>query len=217
MFDIIRMRDGLRRATGQDTTELPDDLTDLFLNQAYWELIDKFPFREKEVKGPFTTTPHIRSYNVPSPFEALRGLAFVNPDTEQHTPLDQISFDVYEQLYDESTEAETIPTKYVRDGCQVILWPTPNASYTIIMRYWTVLADLGNNQNPNIPQSWHELIYYGGLARAFMDIGDIVRGNYFNNFQSSKINTQIPVEAKEEVDFHRAGLSVQGQDRDYLG
>jgi hypothetical protein len=46
-IDLVTMRDELRDHLGQDDVELDDDAADLLLNRAYWELLDKFPFREK--------------------------------------------------------------------------------------------------------------------------------------------------------------------------
>lgn len=207
-IDIVNLRSLLRQGTGHDDVDLPDADADLRLNQAYWELLDKFPFREKEVRTTFPTVAGTRAYNVPSPFEALRHLAVVNPVDTQHTPLDQMGIDVYEQKYNEDVTQRAIPTNYVREGCQVILWPTPDQVYTLAMRYLTVLADVGTGQNPNIPQSWHEIIVYGAIWRQFVIDGDYVRSAAAQKLAVNLINSSVPVEAKEEIDTRRAHLEV---------
>jgi hypothetical protein len=182
----------LRKATGQDDQDLTDDDATLQLNIAYWEVIDKFP--------------------CPTPFEALRHLALLetaaNTTSEQHIPLDQMGHDVYEQKYNEADDQEGKPTHYVREGCMMVLFPTPDDVYTLTMRYWTTLDDLSDTQNPNIPQSWHEIIYLGALWREFLDIGDHQRMASVIKLQERMINSAIPVEAKEEVNNPRAGLEV---------
>jgi hypothetical protein len=202
----------LRKATGQDEDDLSDDDATLQLNISYWEIIDKFPFREKEVRVTFPTVAGERAYNCPTPFEALRHLAILeeatNVESEQHTPLDQMGHDPYEQKYNEAADNEGKPTHYVRDGCMIILYPTPDDVYTITMRYWTTLDDLSDSQNPNIPQSWHEIIYLGALWREFLDIGDHQRMASTIKVQERLINAAVPVEAKEEVNNPRAGLEV---------
>jgi len=207
-LNVAQMIAKLRKATGQDSDDLSDVDATLQLNISYWELIDKFPFREKEVRVTFPTVAGIRSYSAPTPFEALRHLAILNPASELHVPLDQMAEDRYEQEYDETSDKRTFPTHYVREGCQMLLFPTPDAAYTITMRYWTTLADLSNTQNPNIPQSWHELILLGALWREFIDIGDHQRAASAVKLQERLINTQVPTEAKEEVNNPRAGLEV---------
>lgn len=198
----------LRKATGQDEDDLPDDDAILQLNISYWEIIDKFPFREKEVRVTFPTVAGVRAYNAPNPFEALRSLAILNPNDNSHKPIDQMAEDRYEQKYDEDTDLQAFPEKYVREGCQFLLYPTPDAEYIITMRYWTTLADLSDTQNPNIPQSWHDIIYLGALWREYLDIGDHQRMASTIKVQERLINSSVPVEAKEEVNNPRAGVEV---------
>lgn len=200
--------DGLRKATGQDDVDLTLAAALLYLNQSYWELLDKFPFREKETRGTFPTVAGVRLYNVPDPFEALRHLSLVDGDTQQHTPLIQMGHEDYETLYNEDSANENTPEKYVREGCQMILYPTPDDVYTIVMRYWTTLDDLASAQNPNMPQSWHEIIKVGAIWRVFMDAGDYQRCTAAQDIQERLINSAVPVEAKEETDNSHAHLEV---------
>lgn len=187
---------------------MPDTAALLYLNQAYWELLDKYPFREKEVRGTWPTVVGTRIYNVPNPFEALKHLAIVNPDSMKHEPLRQLGHDVYEQKYIDTSDNRGVPTHYIRESNQMILWPTPDDVYTIVMRYWTTLDDLSASNDPNMPQSWHELIKYGAIWRAFVDTGDFQRVNAMKKLQENLINSQVPVEAKEEGDNSMAHLEV---------
>lgn len=200
----------LRKATGQDEDDLTDADATLQLNIAYWELLDKFPFREKETRTTFVTQAGVRAYNAPSPFEALKHLAIkdLDSDSDQHTPIDQMGHDVYEQKYNESSDNQGQPTHYVREACQILLYPTPDDVYTLTMRYWTTLDDLSSSQSPQIPQSWHELIYFGALWREFMDIGDHQRMASTLRIWDKMVNTAVPVEAKEEINNPRAGIEV---------
>lgn len=211
---IQDLRNEVRLATGTDEADLPDDALDLYLNQSWWEICDKFGFREKEVTVTFDTIVGTRLYNMPSPFEALRKLSIKNPTTNEHKVLNRITVDVYENKYDEDAEAQAIPCEYVREGCAVRLWPTPDAIYTITQKYWTTLADL-SDVNPSliIPVSWHEIVLFGGVWRTYiLHLGDYVRGNEAKRHQVSLVNSAVPVEAKEEIDSQRAGLSVMFND-----
>lgn len=217
MLDLDTMRNELRVHLGTDDTDFPDTKCDLYLNRSYWEILDKFHFREKEVSATFVTIAGTRLYPVPSPFEALRKLSITDPNTFDQIPLDRFTLDQYDQNFvdDPSGAAYAMPTNYVREDGAIRLWPTPDDVYTINIKYWTVLADLSDsNLTPPIPQSWHELILLGGIWRAYFSLGDYVRGNFVKASQISMINTQIPVQAKEEEDTRRGGVNVKGRHYD---
>lgn len=208
-LDIEQMREDLREATGTDEDDMPNEKADRFLNRAYWEILDKYHFREKEVTVTFNTVIGTRLYNMPSPFEALRKLSILNGVTGEHKTLDRTTIDEYENNYDADADARGFPTHYVREGCAVRLIPTPDAIYEITQKYWTVLADLSEaNNTPPIPQSWHEIIMLGGVWRAFISFSDYVRANGAKAHQKSLVDSMVPVEAKEEYDSPRAGVSV---------
>lgn len=214
-LDIAQMRSDLQDHTGMDEIDLPDEKADLYLNRSYWEILDKFHFREKEVTVTFPTVDGTRLYNVPSPFEALRQLSVTDPDTNEHIPLKRMTTQDYESRYDEDSDARAIPTHYVREGCAVRLWPTPDDAYELTMKYWTTLEDLSNsNATPPIPQSWHEIIMFGGVWRAFLGIRDFVSANATKAHQVSLINSSVPVEAKEEYDSRDARLEVRVREYD---
>lgn len=208
-LDLDQLREDLRDATGTDEDDLPNTKADRYLNRSYWEIIDKFHFREKEVTVTWPTIIGVRLYNMPEPFEALRKLAIKVPSSNEHLVLDRISIDTYENNYDPDDDSEGQPIKYVREGCAVRLLPTPDAVYEITQKYWTVLADLTNDNNtPPIPQSWHEIILFGAIWRAFVAFGDWPRADGAKKHQISLIDSSVPVEAKEEEDSPRAGLEV---------
>ncbi len=216
-LDVETMRSKLRNATGTDEDDMPDAEADLYLNLSYWDVLDRFKFREKEVLLTFATAVGERFYSVPSPFEALRNLAIVHPTSLQHIPLNRKSEDWYEGKYQEGSDSYAIPTDYIREGCGVRLWPTPDQVYTIVERYWTVLTDLVAGTQPGLPQTWHEIVLYGAYWRAFLDQGAFDRSAATKKLQESLINTSIPMEAKEEIDSPRAGLEVLRRSDDYLG
>ncbi len=208
MLDIQQLRDGLRKPLGVDIDDLPDVDADLLLNTSYWELIDKFNFREKEVTATFPTEIGVIRYNMPEPFEALRQLSILNPDSRKHTTLERMTKYEYENFYVEGEDQYGYPEKYLREGCFARLWPTPDKVYTMTIKYWTTLADLANGQDPQIPQAWHEIIKYGAVWRGYIDLGDFARANQMKTHQISLIDSMAPVEAKEEFDTHTGGVEV---------
>ena len=212
---IVRVRRPLGMTDPADPDMLDSDVEE-YLNMAFWEIMDKFPFREKERTGTFLTVAGTRNYEMPTPFECLRALAVVDPVTLQHRPLDQMTVDEYEQVYNENTCDQGKPIKYLREECFARLWPTPDQVYTIWMRRNTVLADLDEvlNNTLVIPQVWSEIIIYGAVWRALIDLGDIARATAMKSHQVSLLDTVTPVEQKEDADNSRAGVDVLGRDYD---
>lgn len=211
-LDLNAMRANVRKAVGfQDETD-PDLLTteiDTYLNMAYQEVMDKFPFREKERAGEFETVIGVRNYEIPTPVEAVRQFAVVDPVSLQHMDLDQMDARETEHLYSEDVRARGMPKKYLLENCYVRLWPTPDKVYAIVIRKWTILNDIAASGIP-IPQVWVEILTSGAKYRAFSDLGDIQRANYWEKYQARKIDTMVPREQKEIVDYQHAGVFVPG-------
>lgn len=211
-LDLAAMRTNVRKAVG-----IPDgdeDLTtteiDTYLNKTYHEIMDKFPFREKERAGEFETVIGVRNYEIPAPVEAVRQFAVVDPVSLQHLVLDQMNSRETEYLYNEQANARGIPKKYLLENCYVRFWPTPDKIYAIVIRKWTILNDIADS-GLAIPDVWVEIVEAGAKFRIFADLGDIQRANYWEKFQARKIDTMVPREEKEIVDYQHAGVFPLGR------
>lgn len=221
MIALDRMRIRIRKPLGitdPNDPDLTNDDIDEYLNMAFWEVQDKFPFREKERSGTFQTIAGTRNYEMPKPFECLRELAVVDPVTGVHTPLIQMTPQEYESVYVDDTidtHSQAVPTHYVREQCFARLWPTPDKIYTIWIRRNIVLQDLSDkNTVQPLPQVWTEILIYGAIWRAFIDFGDLVRSQKIQAHQITLISSITPVPAKELGDTSMAGVEVMGHTYD---
>lgn len=177
--------------------ELERDEIDLYLNRSFWEVMDKFPFREKELTVRFDTIAGERHYNIPQPNEAVRGIYIVDHENQHHN-LDQITDNIYYELYDSDMEEWAFPEKYVLENCFVRLWPTPDDIYELVLKRYIILADISDtNSVPDMPQVWHEIIGFGGLWRAYIDRDDSARAYNIKQQQISLINSLTPQPIKE--------------------
>lgn len=221
MIDILRAQ--VRAMLGVDLDDFPDQNdfsdpdnpkigADQFLNEAYWELLDKFPFREKETTATFPTAEGTRFYKLPSTFEALREISIEDLTTGQHTPLERITQRQYETDYVNSTDNENTPTHYLREGDGIRLWPTPDDIYTLTIKYWTELTDLSDSSEPDIPRQWLEVLKFGAAWRGHFHFGNDSKALTARNTWTSLISAMTPTEAKEETDTHLGGLEVAGYD-----
>lgn len=208
-LDIVKLRKGVRKPTGmeEDDTDLLDPEIDDYLNRSFWEIQDKFPFREKEKTIRFNTVIGTRSYDMPKPYDALVSLSLMDPYSSEFRKLARMSTDEYESVYVEKDYERGMPTHYTRENCFVRLWPTPDKVYTMSMKRLITLEDLSNLKTTlDIPRVWHEIVMYGAVWRVFLDLGDITRSNHFKAHQVSLINSTVPTESKEEEDSREAGV-----------
>lgn len=199
-ISLSNMRLGIVKPLGLNVggTEITNPELDLYLNRAFWEIQNKFPLREKEFISTFETIAGGRNYDVSFPTEAVKHIAIQRPDDGQHIPLIQITDDVYEQKYKSNSDQWDIPCEYVREGCIIRLFPTPDDIYTIVIRRLVALSDLGNvNVTSGIPQVWDEIIMLGGLWRACIDFSDNAKASFYRTMQAELINTIIPTEVNE--------------------
>jgi len=72
----------------------------LICNKSWWEVMDRFDFREKESFSDISTVVNQPSYNIatllsPVVFDALRNVSILGPTDTQYSNLDEISLAQY--------------------------------------------------------------------------------------------------------------------------
>jgi hypothetical protein len=214
VISLINMRASVRKAVGilQGDSDLEDPDIDVYLNKAYWEIMDVFPFREKQRTGNFPTVIGTLLYEIPKPVENVTGFAIVRDSDFQHIPLQQVDQIEIERLYNQQDSMRGMPQKYQLENCYVRFWPTPDKIYTIIIRKNTILADI-QDSGIAIPQVWCDIIEAGAKARCLADLGDVAKSTFWFKYQANKIAALTPREEKEQgVDYQQAGVYVRGYD-----
>ncbi len=212
VISLANMRLSVRKAVGilEGDSDLTNEDIDLYLNKSYWEIMDKFPFREKQRTGQFETVIGTLLYEIPKPVENVTGFAVVSDSTFQHIPLDQMDARETEFLYNQQTSNRGLPRKYLLENCYVRFWPTPDKVYTIVIRKNTILADI-QASGIAIPQVWCEIVEAGGKARCLADLGDIPKSSFWYKQQAKWIASTTPREEKEQgVDYQHAGVFIHG-------
>jgi hypothetical protein len=203
---------------GVDATDLDSSGSanlDLLINSSWWEVMDKFNFREKEDDCTFATVAGTRDYNLATKilaadttvFDALKQVSILNPDSEQHVRLMEMSIGEYESQYSEDTDTRDIPTHYVRYGGSIRLFPTPDDAYTLTVYYLKVLTDVASG-GPDVPQSWHEIVMYGAVWRGHHRFRDYNSANEARAVQASLIASAMTVPAKEDANKKYIGVEL---------
>ncbi len=212
-LDLDALRSMVRTALGVDNQEATDATVDQLLNRSWWDLLNRFPFKENETFVPFETIVGQRLYALPVQFEAVRsmGIEADGLNLQQHQNLNPWTEREYETAYNSNESLRAMPCYYVREGSCIKLFPTPDQVYTITLYYWMNLADLSDPVlAPIIPRSWHEVIGYGAIWRGWTDLNDWTRGQVIREFTEGLINGLVPIEAKEQMNWQRARTPVLG-------
>jgi hypothetical protein len=206
-LNLITMRASVYRICGVDEDDVETILADRLLNISWWEIAAKFKFRIKDTVAQFPLVVGSEKYTVPDEFEALRSIAVYDTENKSHY-LQRVTSKWYQENYDSDAESRGFPTNYFREGNDIILWPTPDAVYTAVLRYTGTLADITEADGPGIPQEWHEAILYGACWRLSLELGDFQRKQALHQTQIAILESCIPVDAKEAADSRYANLEV---------
>lgn len=206
------MRSELRTHLGVDSSELSDGDADLLIDRSAAELMAKFHFKAMEDKQSIVTVDGTSVYSVPASTDCVEGLYIEDPNSYQHSPIDRITYDFYEQNFVNTTDAEGKPTHYFRRGDDITLYPTPDDVYNITLYRRKVLGDFSAGGTFFGPQEWYEIVLYGAVTRGFQRLGDYQRAQASATFQASLVSSTTPTEAKEEYDSHRAGVDFIMED-----
>lgn len=210
-LSLQQLRDEVRDHLGVDDVEYPNTTVDLLLNRSWWEVMDVFKFRETESLADWNTVIGQQSYTYTQVgvtlLEAVKTISIEDINSKLHTPLDYMEPEVYEMEYVNRTDARAKPTRYTRIGTNVILWPTPDLVYPMRTLAKVTLADIAAG-GVSIPQSWHEIIMFGGVWRGFAKLGDWNRKQGAQSTQIGLMNSKTPTESKEKENVPMAGLQV---------
>lgn len=109
--------------------------------------------------SPFTTTSGTASYSIPDTMGKIERVWIVEGDGR--TKLEGVSLDRFDDdyRYAESAVASGEPTVWTIEGTKLVLYPTPDGTYTISMRGERRSGDLAN-----LPDGFRDAVILGALS-----------------------------------------------------
>lgn len=136
-----------------------ESLVGTWLNDAQRKAVLQSEFRTQIEAKAFTTTSGDATLELPADFARLAD--FYDAENEP-----MLSLDLRE--YDELEAASGRPTAYTVVGDQITLYPSPNGSYGLSLRYWRLPQDMvADGDEPEIPAQYHEVLIAYAMQKAY--------------------------------------------------
>ena len=134
-----------------------DDFTK-YLNFAMRRVARKVDFYAEEASQAFVTVAGTASYSWPTDLGRLRYVQLVDDTTV---------LDVVRRRDLDNTPASTgKPSCYALAGAGIVLYPTPDAAYDLLLRYYALPALMSADSDvPAIPEDYHEALTFYALKR----------------------------------------------------
>lgn len=206
---LALLRDDLRTHLGMDEDDLPDSDADRLLNRSWWSLSSQLRYRERESVLLLGLLAGVKEYTISSIIDVIQRVVIQpgDQDPDAWDPLIKIDDWNMFEIQNDSATAEALPTRYSTRGQSIVFDPTPDAAYTVRIKYLKTLADI-ESSGPDAPQEWHEVILWGAISRGFFARGDWNRGVQAQNQQAIFLQALDTQEDKNQEDRVYSGLKV---------
>lgn len=226
---LTRMRALVRKGLGGlDSTDLPNAEVDEFLNLAFWDIEERFPFKEKECRVEFPLTVGENMYLVPGnstgtnllDLEAIQSVSVVTDEgqvwpvarmTQAHWDSVAGALRDRDNISNLESDSYGLPTRYVRMDETIILHPVPDKVYRLRVFFLKTLKSIvsGTVDQINLPRGWNLMVVQGAIGHGHFFMQDYNLTNQVESIQSRKINSAVAISVKEERDSRYARLIVQ--------
>jgi hypothetical protein len=213
---LASMRVWLQRALG-GRDDLPTSRIDEWINDAYLDVCTSLDIDEMKGSLAITTTTGQAMYRLPAVVSSTQGAALTDSTLNNGgQPLSKVDKSAYRDWSNQSGR----PEHYFREGELVILYPTPDKAYSVVLdiRIRPVILTL-DTHSPILGQEWHRPIRLTARQMAFDDLQEFDKAAPAENSAISSIRRRNDREATED-ERRVVGSSVPGRGRRpnrYLG
>lgn len=186
-MNLTQLRSHVRSLTGiQSTAIISDADIDLFINEAYQEINREADWPFLRAQTTITTSSNQGTYSLPAGVadNSLASVAVLSNDVNRRQLRPRSRYST-----DDSSGPYIIgrPLEYSVWNGVMELYPTPDVSETITLRYFSEPANLSSGTDvPIFDAKFHSLVAYGASVRVLIREGDDTerRGYYNLQFQN---------------------------------
>jgi hypothetical protein len=164
-----------------------------WLNDAQARVCRQASIRTEQVTQTYSTTSGTNTLALPATYARKIDL---------RNTTDQDLLNLLEMReYDDLSASSGKPLWYIIIGANIELYPNPDATYPLTLRFWRLPATLtADTDTPEIPGDWHFILPYWALYRCFSRENDIEQASYWKN------------EWLTELEKLKGELQYEGQD-----
>lgn len=143
-----------------------------YLNIAQARIARTAEIRDLVTKASVVTVSGTQAYTLPTDFVRLQSLVD-DPNNVQLSIASPKQFDKYPTV-------NGAPYLYALSEQGLLLYPTPDAVYTLTLRYWKDPVDLSADGDISaLPIDYHDLMVSFALSRTYRSEDDIVMSQFF--------------------------------------
>jgi len=194
LFDSIKT-EVLNRLGGR--TDLASR-SEVWINDAYYELLmhPRFNFFELDKAATASTAANVRSYDLPTDIWYILDIR----DNTNNRKLIRSHWDRFDRLSRPTGQ----PQRYARFGTTVEFDPTPDAVYTLIVRYKFRPVTLVTGASPIVPREWDEIITVMATIKGFEALEQPDKAALQRQLLESLLAIRLDVPQLEDADAESA-------------
>jgi hypothetical protein len=174
------------------------------LNQGLRYVAAQTDFRELFTAYDFSTSVGVATYALPADFARLYGLTTVDGNQDTIPLFQEVIMD-----FQTRPDASGQPSQYTVIGNNLHLWPTPDAAYSMKLRYYKLPALLTEpNDEPEIPSEYHHLLVSYALWHCYERENDYQSAQYHKaRFDEDlmKARGEVQYDTDDYTQFKRVG------------
>ena len=176
------------------------------LNEGQGFVAAQTDFRELYTAVNTTLSAGTEDLTLPTDFSRLYSLVCLGSAGQENTALSQVTPSDFDSLPTDSTGR---PYFYDVVGGTLSVYPTPDASYDIQLRYWKAPTEMAaGSDEPEIPPAYHHLLVSYALVKCFERENDYEAAMYHQNrfdTELMKCRGEVQYDANDKTQPRVAG------------
>lgn len=189
-MNLSDIRSKVRSITDMDTTDLPNDVLDMYIKDGYQRMIAlerRWPFFQKSYT--MTTVADQGSYEITSIGSGdIREITSIVDTTAGGFRLTLIAHEDAEAVWNGTGDLIGRPLHFSLWEGKVFIWPRPNAAYTFSLRGYRKPVDWTANTTTEVDadERLHQALVYYAVAQVYqlqedMELATFYRGSFDEN------------------------------------